>query len=326
VKWLHSFRTVVILGSVLWTLGLLGIAHMVSLAVIPHVPALLYADHHVVIVLGVLFMLVGFATVRTGLSSLRELRRRLASVRAGHARRVEGEYPSEIQPVVDDLNTLLENRERAVTRALTTAGDLAHGLKTPLALLAQEAERAQSAGYHELASAIDQHIDRMRRQVDYHLAHARAVASGKTSGIYCKASDAVDGLVRTLTKLHADRGLIIRLDVAPDHMVCGQREDLDEMLGNLLDNAYKWARTTVTVRSFETRDHVIIVVEDDGPGLNSTDRENVLQRGVRADETAPGSGLGLAIVRDLAELYGGTIALCESSLGGLQARLEFPKP
>jgi signal transduction histidine kinase len=254
------------------------------------------------------------------------LRHGLAAVRTGHARRVEGAYPSEIQPLVNDLNTLLENRERAVSRALATAGDLAHGLKTPLALLTQEAERAKSSGHHELAAAIDQQIDRMRRQVDYHLAQARAVASGKATGAHCVVSESVDGLARTLTKLHADRGVTIRIEVATGQSVCAQREDFDEMLGNLLDNAYKWAKTTVVVGSLETNNTVVMKVEDDGPGLAPLNRENVLKRGVRADEAAPGSGLGLAIVRDLAELYGGTITLSESPLGGLQARLELPKP
>src|SRR5262249_40703434 len=176
----------------------------------------------------------------------------------------------------------------------------------------------------ELATSIDQQIDRMRRQIDYHLAQARAAASGAAPGARAPILESADGLARTLMRLHADRGVTIQLDVAPDHVVRGQREDLDEMLGNLIDNACKWARTRVVVASAATDGVVSITVDDDGPGIERPLRQAVLQRGVRADEAAPGSGLGLAIVRDLAELYGGSIVLDGSPLGGLRARLQLP--
>jgi signal transduction histidine kinase len=164
----------------------------------------------------------------------------------------------------------------------------------------------------------------MRRQVDYHLAHARAAASGATPGARCAIRESVEGLSRTLRRLHADRGLAIEITVATEHEVRAQREDLDEMLGNLLDNACTWARSRVGVTSSENGTGVTIAVDDDGPGLDPSLRDAVLQRGVRADEVAPGSGLGLAIVRDLAELYGGSIALGASPLGGLRATLRLP--
>ena len=147
----------------------------------------------------------------------------------------------------------------------------------------------------------------MRRQIDYHLAHARAAASGATPGARCAVPASAEGLARTLLRLHADRGLAIEVDVVPAHAVRGEREDLDEMLGNLLDNACKWARSRVVDRRRPPAGATIVItVDDDGPGLEASMREAVLQRGVRADEAAPGSGLGLAIVRDLAELYGGS--------------------
>jgi signal transduction histidine kinase len=164
----------------------------------------------------------------------------------------------------------------------------------------------------------------MRRQVDYHLAQARAAASGATPGARCAVADSAEPLARTLHRLHAERGVAIQVNVAPDHVFRGQREDLDEMLGNLLDNACKWARSRVTIASAACDNSVVITVDDDGPGLDGSMREAVLHRGVRADEAAPGSGLGLAIVRDLAELYGGSIALDASPLGGLRARLQLP--
>ncbi len=164
----------------------------------------------------------------------------------------------------------------------------------------------------------------MRRQMDYHLAQARAAASGATPGTRSLIADSVEGLSRTLQRLHADRGLTIEVQVAPSHAARVQREDLDEMLGNLLDNACKWTASRIAVSSRVDAGRVEILVEDDGPGIADGLREQVLHRGVRADEAAPGSGLGLAIVRDLAELYGGSIALHTASLGGLGARLTLP--
>jgi signal transduction histidine kinase len=165
----------------------------------------------------------------------------------------------------------------------------------------------------------------MRRQVDYHLAHARAAASGTTASVRTSVVECADGLARTLPKLYADRTLSIDVRVDPSHAVRVQREDLDEMLGNLLDNACKWARAHVVIESTCAGDTLRITVDDDGPGLAAAMRENVLQRGVRADEQAAGSGLGLAIVRDLADVYQGVISLDASPLGGLRASLTLPR-
>jgi signal transduction histidine kinase len=196
-------------------------------------------------------------------------------------------------------------------------------------VLAQEAERADAAGHHELAETIGQQVDRMRRQVDYHLARARAAGAGATLGTWCPLLVSAEGLARTLQRLYAERGITIQVDVPPDLTVRVQREDLDEILGNLLDNACKWGRSQVAIASSQTGQTgagVVVTVDDDGPGLAESMREAVLQRGVRADQTAPGSGFGLAIVRDLVELYGGSIALDRSPMGGVRARLEFPSP
>ena len=157
------------------------------------------------------------------------------------------------------------------------------------------------------------------------LGHARAAASGASSGARSSLAPSTEGLSRTLLRLHAGRGITIDERVDAAHTVKCQREDLDEMLGNLLDNACKWARSRVTITSTPGNGVVAIAVDDDGPGLAASMRDVVLQRGVRADEAAPGSGLGLAIVRDLAELYGGSIALGQSPLGGLRATLELPQ-
>jgi signal transduction histidine kinase len=212
-------------------------------------------------------------------------------------------------------------------------------LKTPLAVLSHEADRAAAAGQGELAAGISEQVERMRRQIEYHLAHARAAASGAMPGAHTLIGDSAAGLARTLLRLHADRGIAIDVDVPPGLALRCQREDLDEMLGNLLDNACKWARSRVTLRAAPLaagqgsdesqsgggRDRLVeITVDDDGPGLDPSMREAVLQRGVRVDEAGPGSGLGLAIVRDLAALYGGAIRLGASPAAGLRATLRLP--
>jgi len=325
-----SFRVRLLLGSLLWTGGLLFVGHVTSITLVHYYPVV--RMNHVTqlgVALALGSMIAGFLQMRTGLSPFNKLRSRLSSMRDGRDRRLEGDYPAEVQPLVDDLNALLDHREQAVTRAIAKAGDLAHGLKTPLAVLAHEAERARRAGHTEIAAAIDQQVDRMKRQVDYHLAHARAAASGASPGARCEVAESAEAIARTLRRLHADRNITIVVDVGPDQSAQVQREDLDEMLGNLLDNACKWARTRVAIACAAAAPDargrtVVITVDDDGPGLPPSMRERVLQRGVRADEAAPGSGFGLAIVRDLAEVYHGSIALDGSPDGGLRARLTLP--
>ena len=360
---MKSLRTSVLLGAFLWTLGLLSVETILITIYSAYLyPIRIVHQHaHLMAVLAILTAIAGFAVVRSGLAPLDELRRRLRAIQGGAERRLQGRYPSEVQPLVDDMNALLGHQEQAVQRALAKAGDLAHGLKTPLAVMSQDAQRAAAAGQSDLATALSEQIERMRRQIEYHLAHARAAASGANAGARCPIAASAEPLARTLLRLYAGRGITIDVRVPADHEVRCQREDLDEMLGNLLDNACKWATSRVVMTSEvlppEGGSHestggsresrggsresrggsrestrrsrepaVIITVDDDGPGLPETMRDAVLQRGVRVDEAAPGSGLGLAIVRDLAAVYGGTIALEASAIGGLRARLRLPSP
>jgi signal transduction histidine kinase len=323
---LRSLRGRVMTGAILWTLGLFAVITILltlSTTAMRSV-AVIHSHSEIAAVIALACMAAGLWQVRKGLLPFQYLRSRLSDVRAGRDRRVDGHYPAEVQPLVDDLNALLDHRERAIGRAVAKAGDLAHGLKTPLAVLAQEAERAETAGHHDMAVTMTQQVERMRRQIDYHLAHARAAASGATPGARCSVIASAEGLSRTLLRLHAGRGIAIDMRIAGDHCVRGQREDLDEMLGNLLDNACKWAKTRVAVDASTNGAGVVITVDDDGPGLEPSMWEVVLQRGVRADEAAPGSGFGLAIVRDLAEVYGGSISLGAAPMGGLRARLQLP--
>jgi signal transduction histidine kinase len=326
-----SLRGRILSGAVLWSIGLFIAAMVIATWMMVRYRVLAMHIHGVADTHGLLFGVVvlallalGLRQVRRALSPLDRLRERLAAIHAGGETVVAGEYPAEVQPLVDDLNVLLQQRDQAVRRAIAKAGDLAHGLKTPLAVLTQEAERARAAGQQELADSLDEQIGRMRRQLEYHLAHARAAASGASVGTVASVRESAEGLVRTLTRLHAARGLTMDVVVDPAHVVRVQREDLDEMLGNLMDNACKWTRSRVAVSSQAQAGTVVISVEDDGPGVPPADRDVVLQRGVRADEAAPGTGLGLAIVRDLAQLYGGSIQLGDAASGGLRAVLTLP--
>lgn len=320
-----SLRFQLVFGSLLWVFGLFAAFVIVGEIIISRHPK--YAStlqHGLMVALAVICLFAGLTQLVRGLSPFDELRARLLAVRQGRERRVDGDYPSEVQPLVNDLNDLLHDRESRVARAMARAGDLAHGLKTPLAILFQEAERAEAEGHRELADAINRQVLQMRRQIDYHLAQARAAASGATPGARCAVMESAEGLARTLSRLYAGRALDIDVRVSPEHAIRGQREDLDEMLGNLLDNACKWAKSRVVVESVVVTSMVVITVDDDGAGLAESMRDVVLQRGVRADEAAAGHGLGLAIVRDLAELYGGSISLDSSPSGGLRARLQLP--
>ena len=326
-----SLRTRVLLGAFLWSMGLFigsGLILTHYMLFNPMAPGIFHGIffHYMfqLFFTTILCLVVGLLLVRQGLASFDELRARLFGVREGKDLRLEGAYPTEVQPLVNDLNALLTDREARVTRAFRKAGDLAHGLKTPLTLLNQQAERAKANGQIELAAAIAQQVERMRRQIDYHLAHARASASGGNPSARCHVLTSADALSRTMQTLHADRRLAIDVNVSHEHFVRVQREDFEEMLGNIVDNACKWAKTRVDVQTAIDGDRVVITVDDDGPGLAESLRESVLRRGVRADEAAPGSGLGLAIVADLAEVYGGSISLGSSSLGGLRATLRLP--
>ena len=324
MKRTSALRSRLVVGSVLWAVGLIAVSNVVILGLVLHRYPGWTVHLGAMSVAGIGLLVAGLVQLRSILAPFRQLQSRLSSVRDGREPRIEGAYPAEVGPLVDDLNALLDHRARLVERAISRAGDLAHGLKTPLAVLGQEAERLTAAGQYEPAAIIGAQVERMRRQIDYHLAQARAAASGSTLGASCAVLASAEGLARTLERLYVEKGVSIRYDVPPAHCVRVQREDLDEMLGNLLDNACKWARSRVSMESSDEAGRTILLVDDDGPGLPVELRERVLQRGVRADEAAPGSGFGLAIVRDLAELHQGSISLEASPLGGVRARLALP--
>ena len=265
--------------------------------------------------------------VRYGLRPLRSVEEGLTDIRSGRAERLTGELPSEIAPLADEMNKLLDHNAQIVERARTHVGNLAHALKTPLSVLTNEAgspHSAQPADAKMLGDTVRRQTDLMRRQVDHYLVRARAAASGSVLGARASVASVSDDLVRTLKRIHRDRDYHVTVECPEDLDFRGEHQDLEELLGNLLDNAFKWADGRISVHAERIAEQVVITVEDDGPGLSEEERARVLKRGARLDESVPGSGLGLSIVEDVAGLYQGSFELDASPLGGVKARLSLP--
>jgi len=262
--------------------------------------------------------------VFVGLAPLRTLRDSLGKVRSGEAQRLEGEFPVEVMPLIEEFNTVLAQNTEVVERARTQAGNLAHALKTPLSVLANAA-RSHTEQCPELAHLVTDQIDIARRQVDYHLARAQAAAATRMPGAKTLLLPTIEGLVRAMRRIYAERQIELTIRDFPASLSFrGEAQDLQEMLGNLLDNACKWAARNVELNVLSNGVTVTVMIDDDGAGLAADQRQAVIRRGVRADEQVPGSGLGLAIVDDLARLHGGQLELTDSPLGGLRSVLTLP--
>jgi signal transduction histidine kinase len=274
--------------------------------------------------LGLLLGLATLLQIRFGLRPLAGLRRAVGAVRRGEADRIAGRYPQDLAPLARELNLLLETNREILERARTQVGNLAHALKTPLSVIVNEVDHAPT----DLAGKVREQAALMRDQVDYYLNRARAAALAGTLGALTEVAPVIAGLSRTFSKIHVDRQLAIEDRVAPGARFRGERQDLEEMVGNLVDNACKWAKSRVVVAADVVHGDgpasLQITVDDDGPGLPEPAREEVLRRGRRLDETKPGSGLGLSIVAELAGLYRGYLHLEASPLGGLRAVLAVP--
>jgi signal transduction histidine kinase len=273
-------------------------------------------------VLGLGLVAATYFQVRFGLSPLRAIRHDLAAIRSGQAEQLEGELPYEIRPLQQELNALIQSNREIVDRARTHVGNLAHALKTPLSVIANEA-RTQDG---PLAAKVIEQAGIMRTQITHHLDRARVAARSSVIGDTTEVDPVLRALKRTVDRIYEERGLDIEVTCGKDLTFQGERQDLEEMVGNLLDNACKWARSQVSVEAQqkEGAPRFIVVVDDDGPGLTEAQRAKVVKRGQRLDETKPGSGLGLSIVADLAHLYKGRFELEPSPEGGLRARLELP--
>ena len=287
-------------------------------------------DHALIATFGVLaavLLLTTMFQVRFGLAPLKRLSESLAAIRSGSAERLEGQFPVEIEPLARETNALIDANRKIVERARTHVGNLAHALKTPLSVLVNEAAARSNDGF---AAKVHEQADIMRDQVARHLERAHMAARLTVVGTMTDVQPVVTGLTRTLEKLYHDRGIAIDSHAPPDARFQGERQDLEEMVGNLVDNACKWARSRVSVevtteRADPRQKPVIrIIVDDDGAGLTVEQREQVAHRGQRLDETKPGSGLGLSIVVELAALYGGGLTLGSAPIGGLRAELVLP--
>ncbi|WP_245162391.1 sensor histidine kinase [Brevundimonas sp. AJA228-03] len=273
------------------------------------------------LILGIGLVIAVFLQVQIGLRPLFDLRNEIADVRKGRAARIARDYPTEIQPLAEQVNRLLDHNQEVVERQRTHVGNLAHALKTPLSVMLAEAESDPTP----LAGVVRRQSEIMKGQVDHHLRRARAAARAQGLGERTPVGEVIDELAVMLERVFQSKGVEIDWRAPDDLAFLGERQDLQEVLGNLMENACKWSTRRVRVSAGGSGlGQMIAVVEDDGPGLPADQRDEVLKRGARLDEEAPGSGLGLAIVEDLTRAYGGRLTLAASDLGGLKAVLELP--
>jgi len=278
--------------------------------------------------LAVALLLTTALQVRFGLSPLKRISESLAAIRSGRAERLEGEFPVEIAPLARETNALIESNREIVERARTHVGNLAHALKTPLSVIVNEAGARPD---DPLAQKVLEQAEIMRDQVARQLERARLAArSTGVAGTLIDVPPVVTALARTMEKLHRERDIAIAVDVVEHARFRGEQQDLEEMIGNLVDNACKWAQARVAIEVAaegppgDAASKVRVIVDDDGPGLSPAEREQVALRGQRLDESKPGSGLGLSIVVELANLYGGVLTLGSAPIGGLRAELALP--
>ncbi|UFX46249.1 sensor histidine kinase [Bradyrhizobium sp. 41S5] len=270
-------------------------------------------------VLGIALIGAMLIQVRLGLRPLERLRRAVADVRSGLRERVPDAQPSEVQPLATELNALLVQNAANLDRARKHVSNLAHGLKTPLATLAIALQKQTpgSDDLHDLVVLMD-------RRIRHHLGRARSAALGGPVRTRTAVASRVADLALVLGKVNADKATTFVNTIPPGLSVACEQQDIDEMLGNVLENAFSWCRSKVLVRSSEDGRSAVIVVEDDGPGLSPEQMSAATQAGRRLDESSPGFGFGLSITRELAELYAGSLALDRSSLGGLQVAIRLP--
>src|SRR5436190_1856626 len=286
-------------------------------------------DRAILVTLGVLAVVLLLTTmfqVRFGLAPLKRISDSLAAIRSGSAERLQGSFPEEIAPLARETNALLDANKEIVERARTHVGNLAHAIKTPLSVIVNEASAHRDESF---ALKVLEQADLMRDQVAHHLERARIAARLSAMTTLTEVTPVVDALHRTMEKIH--RNADIEVEIHEPATFRGERQDLEEMVGNLIDNACKWSRAQVLVEVMLEKlpddpdnSTVRIIVDDDGPGLSPSERAQVAQRGQRLDETKPGSGLGLSIVTELAALYRGSLTLGTAPIGGLRAELVLP--
>jgi signal transduction histidine kinase len=274
-------------------------------------------------VLAVVLIAAAWVQVRVGLRPLDAIRRRLAAIRTGAAARLGTDFPDEVQPLAAEVDSLLDTQDATIERARARAADLAHGLRTPLTVLADDAQQLRNRGEAELADEIAALVEGMRRHVERELARTRAGVRAR-AGASQLVSPIAAQVVEVMRRTPRGKELSWHIDMPSNLAVGIDAQDLAEVLGNLVENAAQWARTSVRLYGWQESDATGLLVEDDGPGVPDREIETVLARGGRLDATKPGAGLGLAIVGDLIEACGGSLALSRSALGGLKAELRLP--
>lgn len=273
------------------------------------------------VVLGIGLVSALVLQVRVGLRPLDRIGAALGAIRAGRERRLADDVPTEIAPLARELNALIDHHQTLIDRARAQAGDLAHALKTPLTVLRNELEVEETP---DRALALEQ-IASMSDVVQHHLARARAAASANLLGVRADAAQAIGSLARTLPRIVADRDIEVDVAIEAEPLLfAGEAQDLSELIGNLLENACKWAKRRVAIQAANGSGRLVIAIGDDGPGIAPELRATALQRGGRLDERTPGSGLGLTIAQELAKLYGGSLTLGQSPLGGLLVTVDLP--
>jgi two-component system sensor histidine kinase PhoQ len=271
--------------------------------------------------MALLLLVAQWLILRWGLAPLRRVADELTRLERGQQEQIAGNYPTEVKRLTDNLNTLLTHERAQQKRYRDALADLAHSLKTPLALV--RGALTQSKPEAELARTLAEQVQRMDHIVGYHL--QRAAASGR-SGLAAPqpVRPAVERVLKALSKVHAEKQIETEVNIDADLRFRGDEGDLMELLGNVLDNACKWCRSQVRA-SGEIRDgRLALTVEDDGPGIPEADAERVLQRGIRADQSVPGHGIGLAVARDIVEVYDGRVLIGRSTLGGAAVTLVLP--
>lgn len=277
--------------------------------------------------LGIAILLTLLFQVLFGLRPLKRMLKSLALVRAGEAERIEGRYPIELAPLAAEVNALIETNREIVERARTHVGNLAHALKTPISVLQNE---AATRGDDVLAAKVREQAELMKGQVAHHLERARIAARASVTTTTEEVGPIVEKLAGTLAKVYRSKGIAVETEIAPGLRFRGERQDIEEILGNLVDNGCKWARSLVEITAVPAEDapggrsFFTLIIDDDGPGLDPGEQAEALKRGRRLDETQPGSGLGLSIVTELAALYGGGLSLGRSPLGGLRCIVRLP--
>jgi len=285
--------------------------------------------------LGVAFCMLGaglliatFFQVRFGLRPLNDIRDRLQAIRSGQAAKLEGNPPEEIQPLQEELNALIRSNQDIIERARTHVGNLAHALKTPLSVITNEARATDG----EFAAKVAEQAALMREYITHHLTRAQVAARVSIVGGVTDVSETLNSISRALSRIYTERNLTFTVDCPPEAKFRGEKQDLEEMMGNLLDNACKYANSRIAItvsverpaKSATSANHLQVLIDDDGPGLSEAELKSAIIRGKRLDETQPGSGLGLSIVADLSAMYYGSFELLRSPAGGLRAKLMLP--